>query len=259
MGFYSDMIDFSEQNAASEKIFGVVTGTVKENWDKEHPGMIKAEYFLGEKGKNVTGWIPVAVPYGGNQYGGYALPEIKDTVVIAFIGGDRNCPVVIGSLWSKVNALPPDAANEKNTIKKFVTKGGCQVTFDDTDKKNKIEISTPKKMHITIEDEPEKITVGDDKGDNSIVFDCKGGKVTVNGGKTLELKVGGSAMAVFDGNAKSIKLDANKIDIDAKQALNAKSSNTQLSGSMMAIKGDSTTKIESSGMMQIKGAMVKIN
>ena len=30
---------------------GVARGTVKENWDESHPGMVKVEMFLGEQGK----------------------------------------------------------------------------------------------------------------------------------------------------------------------------------------------------------------
>lgn len=259
MGVYSDLIDIGDAPANAGREYSIVTGTVKENWDKDHPGMVKVEYFLGEKGKNVTGWIPVAVPYAGSGYGFYALPEVADTVVIAFDRGDRNCPIVIGALWSKVNTLPPETAAEKNNIKRYVTKGGCELWADDTEGKNKIEIRTSKGLRVILEDEAEKITVGDDKDKNGLVLDCKNGSVTLKADKKLELTVGGNVMASFDGSQKAIKLDGNKIDINASQALNAKGSTTQLSGNAMTVKGDSSAKVESSGMLQVKGSMVKIN
>lgn len=259
MNFYSDILDDTGRASDSEKEYSVVTGTVKENYDKDHPGMVRVEYFLGEKGKNVTGWIPVAMPYAGKGYGSYVLPEVQDTVVIAFDRGDRNCPIVIGSLWGKVNTLPPDAAQEKNNIKSFTTKGGCVVTFDDTDSKNIVKIETSKKLNILLEDESEKISVSDEKGDNSLVIDSKNGTMTLSAAKKLEIKVNGNVMASFEGSSKAINLDGNKIDINASQALNAKGSNTQISGSTMTVKGDSTAKVESSGMLQVKGSMVKIN
>lgn len=245
--------------SSSEREYGVVTGIVKENWEKEHPGMVKVQYFLGEEGKNVTGWVPVVSGYAGKGYGGYALPEVGDAVVIAFVRGDRNCPIVLGSFWTKVNNLPPQTAVEKNTVKRFLTKGGCQIEFDDTENKNKIEISTPKKMKISIEDENEVITISDEGGKNGIVLDCKGGSLKVCADKKMELCVGGNPMVTLDGSAKSIQLKGTKVDINADQAINAKGSNTQISGSMVSIKGDSTTKVESSGMLQVKGSMVKIN
>lgn len=259
MHFYSDILDDAGDVADSEKEFSVITGTVKENYDKEHPGMVKVEYFLGEQGKNVTGWIPVATLYAGKEYGSYFLPEIKDTVVIAFDRGDRNCPIVIGSLWGKVNTLPPNVSQEKNNIKSFTTKGGCTVCFDDTENKSIITIKTPKKMKVVLEDEKSKITIGDDKGDNSLVIDSKNGAMTLNAAKKLEIKVNGNVLASFDGTSKAVKVEGGKIDLNASQGLNAKGSNTQISGSSLAIKGDGSVKIESSGMAQIKGSMVKIN
>lgn len=258
MGLYDDI--FAGSNHSSlEKEYSVTTGTVKENWDEEHPGMVKVEFFIGEEGKNVTGWVPVMTGYAGNGYGSYTLPEVGDTVVIAFERGDRNCPIVIGSIWGKVNALPGETALEKNNIKRFLTKGGCQVVFDDEDSKNKIEITTPKKMKVAIEDENETITVSDDSGDNGLVIDCKGGTLKISAGKKIEINVGGNPSIALDGSAKSVEVKGNQIDLNGSQALNVKGSNTQITGSMMTVKGDSTVSVESSGMMRIKGAMVKMN
>lgn len=259
MNFYSDILDDTGRASDSEKEFSIVTGTVKENYDKDHLGMVRVEYFLGEKGKNVTGWIPVAMPYAGKEYGSYMLPEVQDTVVIAFDRGDRNCPIVIGSLWGKINSIPPDTAQKNNNIKSFTTKGGCEVIFDDTDSKNIIKIKTPKKLNILLEDENEKISVSDENGKNSFVIDSKSGAMTLSAAKKVEIKVNGNVMASFDGSSKAINLDGNKIDINASQSLKVKGSNTQISGSTMTVKGDSTAKVESSGMLQVKGSIVKIN
>ena len=76
--------------------------------------MVKVEYFLEKKGKCGRAGFLVAVPLVPVRgYGFHALPEVSDTVVIAFDRGDRNCPIVIGSLWNKVNTLPPETAAEK--------------------------------------------------------------------------------------------------------------------------------------------------
>lgn len=258
MGLYDDIFAGSN-HSSSEKEYSVTTGTVRENWEKEHPGMVKVEFFLGEQGKNVTGWVPVITGYAGNGYGSYTLPEVGDTVVIAFERGDRNCPIVIGSIWGKVNALPKETALEKNNVKRFLTKGGCQVVFDDEDSKNKIEVTTPKKMKMAIEDEKETITVSDDSGANGLVIDCKGGVLKISASKKIEISVGGNPSITLDGSAKSVEVKGKKIDLNGSQVLNAKGSNTQITGSMLTIKGDSTVSVESSGMMQVKGAMVKIN
>ena len=52
MSLFEDMMmlpDIDERGVIS----GVVTGTVKENYNKDYPGKIKVELFLGESGRNV--------------------------------------------------------------------------------------------------------------------------------------------------------------------------------------------------------------
>ena len=73
MGIIEELLD--AQIISAGEVPGIITGLVKENWDEDHPGMVRVEYFLGEVGKNLTGWVPVAVPYAGNQYGYYARPR----------------------------------------------------------------------------------------------------------------------------------------------------------------------------------------
>ncbi|MFP3153556.1 phage baseplate assembly protein V [Lachnospiraceae bacterium ZAX-1] len=257
MGMFEGV--FENNGTDVNKIYSVTTGIVKENWEAEHPGMVKVEIFLGEDGKNLTGWVPVATIYGGTEFGAYTLPEIGAEVIVAFNMGDRNCPIVIGSLWNNQNKLPPETANEKNTIKKFKTKGGCEVTFSEESGKESIEIKTPGEMKILLNDEKKMITVSDKDAKNAITLDCDKGTMTLAADKKLECKVGGESALVIDGSAKSVAIESNKITLNGKQGLELKGQSLKVEGSMVEIKGQSTLKIESSAMAEIKGAMVKIN
>lgn len=257
MGFYNQN-NFAYQAAGQDREYSITTGMVKENWDKDHPGMVKAEYFLGEKGKNVTGWIPVAVPYAGKDYGSYMLPEVGDMVVIAFERGERNCPIVIGSLWSRVNTIPAETAMEKNNVKRFITRGGCQIFFDDEDGKNQIRLNTPKNLQLLIEDEKQTITLTDENGKNGLVVDCQNGTVTIKADKKIELAVG-SASVVIDGSAGKVTASGNTVELSGNQNMNLKGGNTNLTGTNVSVKGNAGATFESSAVTQIKGSMVKIN
>lgn len=251
---------YGERNQFQTAIPGVVTGLVKENWDKEHPGMVKVEYFLGEQGKNLTGWVPVAVPYAGNEYGYYALPEVGSEVVLAFQMGNRNCPIVIGSIWNKKNAQPKETAVEKNTVKRLRTKGGCEIVFSDEEKKEQIQIQTPKNLKIVLEDEKETISVMDKDGKNGVKIDTKNGEMTLLADKNVTLSVGGQKMAVLDGKAKSIQLSAGKISCKGDQSVELSAPNIKAeANASVGIKGNGSVKIESSGAMQIKGSLLQLN
>lgn len=258
MGIYEELGGgYREREAGRE--FGVITGIIMENWDEAHPGMVKAEFILGEQGKNLTGWIPVCTPYGGEGYGLYALPEIGDVAVIAFERGDRNCPIVIGSLWDNKNTLPVATAKEENTGKRFRTKGGCSILFSDEEEKQKIQINTPKELKITIEDENEKIVLSDQSNENGIEIDSQNGTITISAKSKIELSVGSSPSLILEGDGNEIKQKAGKITVKTDQEFSVKSQNVQIAASMASIKGDSQTKVESGGVLQLKGAMAKIN
>ena len=123
MSFFDELYQDNARSSDGARMFSVTTGRVVENWDDKHPGMVRVEVFLGESGKNRTDWVRVAQPYAGKEYGHYFLPEVGDEVVLAFNLGDRDHPIVIGSLWSQVNPLPQKAAAEKNETKTLRTKG----------------------------------------------------------------------------------------------------------------------------------------
>lgn len=257
MSLFGDMAGITSGAEQNGIINGIVTGTVKENYDKDNPGKVKVELFLGEDGKNITGWIPVMTPYAGNQYGGYALPEVGDEVVVAFKMGDMNCPIVIGSLWSGKNKQPDKAVTEKNMIKRFVTKGKNEITIDDTADKQKIEIKTPKEKTIVFSEEKDNIII-QDKDKNSLTIDSKNGEITIKAKKKITLDAGG-AKIILDGTAKKLTLQSGTVEAKADQAFNAKGTNTKIEGTNVEIKANASFKSQSSAITEIKGAMVKIN
>ena len=257
MSLFEDMImrpDPDERGVIS----GIVTGTVRENYNQDHPGQIKVELFLGESGRNVTGWVSVMTPYAGADHGYYSLPEVGSEVVVAFNMGDRNRPVVLGCLWSDQNKLPKGAATEKNTTKTFVTKCGAEITIDETENKEKITVKTPKGKGIEFDEEKDSITLHDKDNKNSIVIDSGKGTITINADKKLVFKAGGSETAVFDGTNKA-SIKSTTIELNANKDFKAKAQTTNLEGTAVTVKGSSSLQVTSSGSTQVKGTIVKIN
>lgn len=255
MGMFHEWI----VSGADERVCSVTTGLVKNNWDDGHPGMVKVEYFLGTQGKNVTGWLPVAAPYAYEDCGIYLLPEIGSEVVIAFNMGDRNCPVVIGCLWNKKNKLMKDTAVEGNKIKRFKTKGGCEVVFEEEKGKEAIEVHTPASLKLRIEDENQTITIQDKEKKNGILIDAKKGSIELFADKKMTLAVGGKEMFSLDGSKNSVTVKADEIKEETTKSHTVTGQNVKLDGTQIAIKGKSQLSVQSNGMAQFKGATVKIN
>lgn len=243
----------------AEKVCSITTGLVKNNWDDKHPGMIQAEYFLGTAGKNVTGWIPVAMPYAYKDCGMYALAEIGSEVVIAFNMGDRNCPIVIGCLWNKRNPLPDGIAVEKNNIKCFKTKGGCEVIFDDEKDKETIEIHTPAGLMLKLDDGEKTASILDKDKKNGLLIELAEGNVTLLAEKKMIFQLGGKEMITLDGTTGTVTTKGDDIKQEATKGFSLKAQNTKIEGTQTDICGNSQLSLQSGGVAQIKGATVKIN
>lgn len=250
---------FEQDENIANKIWGVTTGIVLENWNEEQKGKVKVEMNLGTKGKNISGWIPVMTPYGGKGCGMYALPEIGSQVVVAFQMGDRNRPVVLGSLWNNKNTLPEETALEDNHVKRMRTKGGCEILFEEEKSKEKITIHTPGELTILLDDESKTITIKDKDKENGIEINTESGELAIIAKKKIEFKLDGSSMLTLDGSAKKCEVKCDTIDLQANQTLKMKGQTSNLEGASVSVKANSNLSLESSAMASLKGSMVKVN
>lgn len=258
MSFFSEL--YRETGGAGDRqhMFSVTTGKVVENWDDKHPGMVQVEIFLGEGGKNRTDWVRVAQPYGGKEFGFYFLPEVGDEVVLAFNLGDRDHPIVIGSLWSQLNPLPKGAATEKNETKTLRTKGGNQLRFSDVPEKQAVQLHTKGKLTLVMEDEPVQINLCDGEKKNILTISGKDGAITIKAEKKIVLDVGSGSLTL-DGQGKKATLKMDTVSIEAGQSLNLKGQNAKLDGSMMKLSSSGNLDAKAGGVLTLKGSMTKIN
>ena len=258
MGLY-DELRRTSGTSGDGVVNGVVTGIVKENYNKDDPGKVKVEMFLGEEGKNVTGWVPVMNAYSGDNFGVFTLPEVGSEVVVAFNMGDRNKPIVIGCLWSGKNKMPTDTAVEGNVKKRFITKGENEILIDDTSDKQKIKIKTKKGRYILLDDENDSMKMQDKDGKNLVVIDSKKSEITIEAEKKITLKVGGTDALTLDGSGKKAVLTSTNVEVKAASKLELKGQTLNAEGTSTTVSGSGSLQLKSSSITQLKGSMVKIN
>ena len=259
MNFYDELLTDKPEDKTYPEITapGLLNAIVKEIWDKEHVGMIKVEYLMGEKNKKTSDWVRVMSGYCGDGFGNYWLPEIGTEVLVGFIHGNMNMPVVLGCLWNGKDKLPEGTADEKNETKAVITKGGHKITFTETQDKAKITVNTPKGLEILLDDEKETILVQDKGKENSLSMDCKNGAVTLKAKKEISLTIGTKEVVKADAN--TVKVACGTVQLDAQQSLKLGGQSASLTGSSVKVKADGELGLQASGMAQLKGSMVKIN
>ncbi len=259
MNFYDELLETKKKNDTLSTVTapGLLNAIVKDIWNEKHPGMVKIEYLLGEKDYKTSDWVRVMTPYAGTEYGNYWLPEIGTEVVVGFIQGNLNMPIILGCLWNQIDSHPKEAVNQENDIKTIMTKAGNKITFCDKKEKEKITIETPKNMNITIDDENELIVLQDKEKKNGVVVDGKEGNITVTAKTAIKLQIGNKEVLTADSN--TVKITSGTVQLEGIQNLKLKGQTTDISGTNVKVKANGEMGLQSSGVAQIKGSIVKIN
>jgi len=259
LNFYDELLSDKKEDKTYPEVTapGLLNAIVKDIWDEKHKGMIKVEYLMGEKNKKTSDWVRVMTPYGGKGFGNYWLPEIGTEVLVGFIHGNMNMPVVLGCLWNDKDKLPEGVASEKNETKTIITKGGNKITFTETQGKETITVNTPKGLKILLDDEKETIHIQDKEKTNGLIMDCKGGTIDLKAKKEISLTIGTKEAIKVDAN--TVKIASGTIQLDAQQSLKMKGQSSSLTGTSVKVKADGELKLQATGMTQLKGSMVKIN
>lgn len=231
---------------------GVTVGIVTDIDDPDKLGRIKVKLLNRDKSTDETDFIRIASPMVGRQWGMFFFPEVGDEVLVAFGHGNIERPYVIGSLWNQ-NYKPPVEIQEKQNKERIIkTKSGHELIFHDEDQKDSIEIHTPKKLTVRLDDANEIISIKDKMGNNIMKIDAKNGIITVTAEKQLEVESGNAFM----------KLDAttNKITIESPQSLHIKSQQINIeSTGTLNLTATSSINIKSDSATKIKGASIKLN
>ena len=104
--------------------------------DDEGYGRVKVQFFwdrYGKKDQDSSCWIRVSMPWAGEKWGFVHIPRIGQEVVVNFIGGDPDYPIITGSVYN-AEKMPPYALPANKTasgIKSRSTKGGSPTDFNE--------------------------------------------------------------------------------------------------------------------------------
>jgi type VI secretion system secreted protein VgrG len=85
----------------------VVVGPPGQELHTDSEGRIKVQFHwdrLGQKNQQSSCWVRVASPWAGQGWGAVSTPRIGQEVLVSFIDGDPDRPIVTGSVY---NALQP--------------------------------------------------------------------------------------------------------------------------------------------------------
>jgi type VI secretion system secreted protein VgrG len=179
---------------------------VQFHWDRE-----------GKKNENSSCWVRVSYPWAGKGWGGIHVPRIGQEVVVDFLEGDPDQPIIIGRVYHAEN-MPPWGLPGKGIIsgiKSESTKGGGgynEFSMDDTKGNELINVHAQFDQAIRVEHD-ERTSVGHDRtedvGNNE--------KITIGVDRTEKV-----------GSNESITIGANRTEkVGANENINIGSNRTE--------------------------------
>jgi type VI secretion system secreted protein VgrG len=150
----------------------VVVGKAGEEIYTDQYGRVKVQFFWdreGKKDENSGCWIRVSQLWAGKQWGAMHIPRIGQEVIVSFLEGDPDQPIITGRVYNGANMPPYDlpANMTQSGIKSRSSKDGTadnfnEIRFEDKKGSELLTVHAEKDQSISVEND-ESHTVGHDR------------------------------------------------------------------------------------------------
>jgi type VI secretion system secreted protein VgrG len=271
----------------------VVGSSGEEIWTDAN-GRVKLKFYWdGSAGadENSSCWVRVSQSSAGQGWGHLFLPRIGQEVVVSYVDGDPDRPLVTGSVYNGENATPValPSLQTQSVMRSRSSKGGTagnEIRMEDKLDSEELYFHAQKDMNVAIENALTTTVIAGaeshviQKGDRTI--DVQTGKEThtVKGTRTLDVtgdethtnhaaftqNVSGNYTLKVTGNlvidvTGSVSIKAGTSLASEGGTTHASKAGTTLSSEGMTIshKASATQTVDGGGMLALKGGLVKLN
>ncbi|MCU0934927.1 MAG: type VI secretion system tip protein VgrG [Gammaproteobacteria bacterium] len=257
----------------------IVVGPSGDEIHTDQYGRVKVHFHWDrhdDSDEHSSCWIRVSHPWAGKTWGAVAIPRIGQEVIVDFLEGDPDQPIITGRAYNAEQMPPytlPDNATQSGT-KSRSSKGGDPATFNELrfeDKKGQEEVyfHAEKDFNRVVENN-DTLKVGFEKksAGNQTIEIHNDQSETIGNNQTVTLKKGNRNVTVEMGNDslrlkmgnRSVKLDLGKVSEEALQSIEFKvgQSSVKIDQMGVTVKG-MMIKIEGTVMTEVKGMMTKVD
>jgi len=150
----------------------IVVGPSGEEIYTDEYGRVKLQFHWDRYGKsdeNSSCWVRVSQIWAGKNWGGIHLPRIGQEVIVEFLEGDPDRPIVTGRVYNGDQVPPYDlpANKTQSGIKSRSSKGGSgsnfnEIRFEDKMGKEQVYIHAEKNQRNIVENN-ETTSIGHDR------------------------------------------------------------------------------------------------
>jgi len=252
----------------------VVVGNSGDEITTDQYGRVKVQFpwdRLGTNDQNSSCWIRVAQIWAGKNWGGLYIPRIGQEVIVDFLEGNPDNPIIIGCVYNATQTTPyalPDNKTQSGILTRSTTGGGSDnanhLRFEDKKGSEEILLHAEKDFTFEVENNDNQ-TIGGSKSDDgsqtvsiynkrTVTVDQSDDTLTLNNGnRAATISKGNDTLAVTQGNRTTtldqgndtLTLTAGNVSVETK------------AGSITLTAGQNSITIDQSGIT-IKGMMISI-
>jgi type VI secretion system secreted protein VgrG len=232
----------------------VVVGPSGDEIHVDRLGRVKVHFRwdrVGPKNEKSTCFIRVATPWSSKGYGMISHPRIGDEVVVSFLEGDPDRPLITGSVYNGDN-LPPYALPAQATvsgIRSRSSSGGAasnfnELRFDDKTGNEYVWFQAEKDFHRLVKND-----ATDEVGRNHQVEIGKNHTAQV--GEAFDLKIGKAAKLEVGADAHAKVLGDLNAAVDGATGLKVGGSLDIKSGAAIAVSSGAATDVNVGGALTV--------
>jgi len=227
-------------------------------------GRVKVQFHWDRAGKNdqdSSCWVRVASFWAGKQWGAIHLPRIGQEVIVDFMEGDPDRPIVVGSVYNAEN-MPPYALPDnktRSTLKSRSSKGGAddnfnEIRFEDKKGEEEVYFQAEKDLNSLIKHDETR----DVKHDRKVKIEHDDSKdvthdltLTVGNNRTGTISNDDSLTVNHDRTATIANNDSETIGKDQTRTVGGKSTSTVAQSNSETVGGSETVSIAQSQTVTI--------
>jgi len=234
----------------------IVVGPKGEEIYCDKYGRVKVQFHWDREGQSdaqSSCWIRVSQGWAGPGYGGMYLPRIGHEVVVQFLDGDPDRPLIIGRVYNGDNSVPHelDKSKTQSGFRTSSTPGGKgfnEIRFEDEASKEEFYLHAQRNYKKEILNDSDT-TIGGNRTEHI------SGKSDLTIDKSWTIHVKEDRHANIDGNDETqIKKDRT-VEVDGNESMTVKG-NQDLSidkKQTVSVKSDRRESVDGKADLSIKG------
>lgn len=254
---------------SGEEVWTDKLGRVKVQfpWDRE-----------GKRDETSSCWLRVATVWSGNGFGTQFIPRIGQEVVVSFIDGDPDKPLITGCVYNGANALPYSLPTNQaqSGIKTKSEKGFNELRFDDKKDAELLAMQAQKDFQLIVLNDSNTTISHDEihsvKNDRTRTVE-EGNETVIlkKGNRTIKIEKGGDTLEVKDKRSVTVKGDQEftvggdemhkvkgdyTLNVDGNLTIRVSGTLTLESGKVLNVKSGAALNASATSDLKLNGANI---